>query len=83
MHPLVLFYRYFQVFDRTRSYVCLVHIKGGLKRPSGIFLDQEEDALYVLNLRANNMVKYIMKKWKLFWCKKNTLIYFGVGFNKN
>ena len=34
-----------QVFDKSRKFVGNVQI--GLRRPSGIYLDQEEEALYV------------------------------------
>jgi len=51
-----------QVFDTSRKFVCNVHIYKGLKRPSGIYLDQEEEALYVLNLNGNSMAKYALKK---------------------
>ena len=54
-----------QVFDESRKFVGNVHIYKGLRRPSGIYLDQEEEALYVLNLNGNSMAKYALKKNKV------------------
>jgi len=51
-----------QMFDKSRKFVGNVNIYQGLKRPSGIYLDQEEEALYVLNLNGNCMRKYALKK---------------------
>jgi DNA-binding beta-propeller fold protein YncE len=51
-----------QVFDRSRKFVGQVKFREQLKRPSGIYLDQEEAALYILNLWGNSMVKYILEK---------------------
>jgi hypothetical protein len=52
----------FQVFDKCRKYVGLVRVKSGLRRPSGILLDSVNQALYVLNLWGNSMVKYRLVK---------------------
>ena len=51
-----------QMFDKARKFVGNVNIYQGLKRPSGIFLDPEEGALYVLNLNGNCMRKYALSK---------------------
>lgn len=51
-----------QMFDRTRKYVGNVNVYQGLKRPSGIYLDPEEEALYVLNLNGKCMRKYALMK---------------------
>jgi len=54
-----------QMFDKARKWVGNVNIYHGLKRPSGIYLDQEEEALYVLNLNGSCMRKYALKKNKI------------------
>ena len=54
-----------QVFDKSRKFVGNVQIYKGPRRPSGIYLDQEEEALYVLNLNGNSMAKYALKKNKV------------------
>ena len=60
---MILFFHISQVFDKDRKFVGLVHVPGGgFKRPSGILLDEDEGALYVLNLRGNSMAKYVLKK---------------------
>ena len=50
----------FQVFNANRQFLGMVKIPGqaGLRRPSGIALDMENETLYVLNLWSNSLSKF-------------------------
>lgn len=49
-----------QVFNANRQFLGMVKIPGqaGLRRPSGIALDMENETLYVLNLWSNSLSKF-------------------------
>jgi len=53
-----------QVFNRQRRYECAVSVDQPLRRPSGICLDTTgtEPALFVLNLKSNTLVKFVLKR---------------------
>lgn len=50
----------FQIFDKNREYIGTVKLDHRLQRPSGLLFDPNGDdpAIYVLNLRGNNMQKF-------------------------
>ena len=60
----------FQVFNDKRQFMGMVKISGkaGLKRPSGIALDMENETLYVLNLWSNSFSKFkLVRPWEALW----------------
>ena len=55
-------YTYPQVFNKSRQCLGLVELDRPVRRPSGIYydLDDDEAALYVLNLWDDSLAKYTL-----------------------